>query len=1237
MPAILARHLLPRVVLGAAAALAATGAALVPASSARPRRATVQAAAIVPHGDRRLGPLDRAATLRGAVVLRPRNGAALTRFVAGVTDPGSADFHHYLRPGRFAGRFGPAPGAGAAVAAVLRAAGLRVERPSGDGLLVPFSGSAAVAEQAFATRIQAVRLPGGATGHATAAPVSLPAPVAGSVAAVVGLDDTTAPRRIGAPARRFPDRTSTLRTAATTPRSPAASPPPPAAGPTACPAAQAAALRNGGLTDDRIAAAYGAPGLYGAGDTGVGQHIALYELEPFLRSDIQTFDTCYFGAPGAARMLGRLHVVGVDGGQPHGPGSGEASLDVEDLSAIAPGASIDVFVGPSPNANPSTYDALDEYAAIVDADRDQVVSTSWGLCEQSVQHGQPGLQEAENLLFQQAAAQGQTVFSAAGDNGSDDCNTNQTATPAAGQNPVSVDDPASQPYVLGVGGTAIDDAQSQPPLEHAWNDGAAAGAGGGGISMSWEMPAWQVASRVPGIARPGGAAYRTADRVERAAGFPAGFCGAYVSGATRQTPCRLVPDVSAQADEFTGAITVYSRSAASKHDPDGWTVTGGTSSAAPIWAAALALINASPACAAQPTTRDGVGFAAPLLYDVASDPARDAVSFNDVRTGNNDVYGLANGGVFAAGRGFDPASGLGSPRLSGPGGTAGLAGALCGVATPSPRPAVTAVRPRTGAAAGGEPVTVTGSGFAARGASRVAGVQVGSWRVPASRVRVRGPHTLSLLLPPARRTVPPVATAAQDGAGSAAIVVTLRGGQSSTPGPQARFTYVDRRAGTAVPTVGAIVPTGGAAGGGRPVTVLGSGFDRATAVSFGGVRARRMRIDGPDRITATPPPRSGQTVCAPLPRRGVYRHETAANDVCQAEVRVSDRRGASAPVRIRTPLEGVQVQDAEADLIAPSGCRCEVAPAAAEYDYLPVPRITSVSTSRGPASLASERGTTTITVHGSGLNPLDLEWADFGDPRLYSSVAVGYSFVSGTEMQIRAPSHALTADRAAVAFSVRTLAGQSAPRAMRYAGRPAIARVVNDANPTNLDGVYGGPDTGRTPLTVTGRGMHDQVIGLQYVDVAATVHSIGTQYTFATHGDTRLTAETVAQNPALVAVEPCTVTGCTPAATTNRFLIYPPGAPTVDSLAPAEGPAAGGTATLVGGQNLGCPLSVQFGSVPATKVTPVQAALACGSTVALSAVAPPGMTGGAVPVTVTTAESFFTGDRPATTALFAYR
>ncbi|MGA8334078.1 MAG: hypothetical protein WB761_05015, partial [Solirubrobacteraceae bacterium] len=145
----------------------------------------------------------------------------------------------------------------------------------------------------------------------------------------------------------------------------------PSGSPTPCSAATADAQENDGLTDDQIARSYGAFGQYDNGDLGLGQHIALYELEPFAYSDVRTFDTCFFGAAQAASMLGRLNVIPIDGGQPIGPGSGEANLDVEDLSAMAPDATIDVYESPSPGANGLIYDPVDNYAAMIDADRDQ--------------------------------------------------------------------------------------------------------------------------------------------------------------------------------------------------------------------------------------------------------------------------------------------------------------------------------------------------------------------------------------------------------------------------------------------------------------------------------------------------------------------------------------------------------------------------------------------------------------------------------------------------------------------------------------------------------------------------------------------------------------------------------------------------------------------------------------------------------------------------------------------------
>ena len=84
----------------------------------------VAAAPRLPQSARVLGAVRSDATVSGAVVLRPRSEAALTRFIAAVTDKHSPLFHRYLAPGQFAARFGPAPSSIAAVTARLRAEGL---------------------------------------------------------------------------------------------------------------------------------------------------------------------------------------------------------------------------------------------------------------------------------------------------------------------------------------------------------------------------------------------------------------------------------------------------------------------------------------------------------------------------------------------------------------------------------------------------------------------------------------------------------------------------------------------------------------------------------------------------------------------------------------------------------------------------------------------------------------------------------------------------------------------------------------------------------------------------------------------------------------------------------------------------------------------------------------------------------------------------------------------------------
>ena len=757
----------------------------------------------------------------------------------------------------------------------------------------------------------------------------------------------------------------------------------PAGSPTPCAAARAAATQYGGLTDDQIAHAYGAFGLYGANDFGAGQHIAVFELEPFAASDITSFNTCYFGAAAAATMASRLTTIPIDGGQPAGPGSGEALLDIQDISALAPGAYIDVYEAPN-----TTFGAFDAYAAIVNTDADQIVSSSWGLCEQAVQLGEPGMLEAENLLFQQAAAQGQSVFAAAGDEGSNSCNASYQTAPVS---PVlSQDDPASQPYVVGVGGTTIDNA-TQPALEHVWNDGVLWGAGGGGISQAWPMPTWQLASTVPGIRN--ASTIQAANSVEAAdlkvPGYA--FCQTDNPAGVSQTACREVPDVSAQADEFTGGITVYAGSYG------GWQTTGGTSSAAPIWAAMLALANESATCQSNGATANGVGFVSPLLYSVASNPTAYAASFNDITAGNNDPYGFS--GLFPATTGYDMATGLGSPQLTQPSG-AGLAYYLCTAAASGTRPTVTSIAANVAfTSAASTSVTITGTNFMSNGTPIVAGVQVGDYAVPVANFHVNSATSLTATFPAAAKVLPPGSSTS--GAGRVQVFVTLSDGESSAPRPGSAFTYVDPNAGQAIPAVTSVGPYGGSLAGGNIVTIYGAGFTGATGVKFGNVAASTVTVLHDWEISATVPAYVGGTTACVKDGSSYGTGENATNDVCQVQVVVSNTHGSSKKATILPLYEGDTSYNAIGTISTPAGT--EPAPAATEYDYFPPPTITSISTNAGPSSLASENGGSVVTIKGAGFNLAALDWVNFGDPNDAASQDFDLVNVTGTTIQIVAP------------------------------------------------------------------------------------------------------------------------------------------------------------------------------------------------------------------------------------------
>jgi hypothetical protein len=1190
----------------------------------------VQVAPAIPKGSIALGEVPAAAAITGEVVLRPRDDAALRAFISEVSNKNSAQYQQYLAPGEFAKRFGPLPGTVAAVRAQLRADGLVVATAVADGMILEFRGSAERVEAAFGTGLRRYHLPDGTTGQAATSNVQLPSAIAGSVSAVVGLNDLVhlrpalrgGPAALGAPTGRQAVK--------------AAAVPLVAGAPAACVDATKAATRNGGLTDDQIAYAYGAFGLYRHADTGVGQHIAVYELEPFLPSDLRTFDTCYFGSTRATTMAGRVSVLPVDGGQPAGPGSGEAVLDVEDVSALAPGAHLDVYEAPN-----SAAGAIDAYSRIVNNDADQMVTTSWGLCESELQQIAPGMQQAENLLFQQAAAQGQSILAASGDSGSDDCNPGfyEPVSPV-----LSVDDPASQPYVVSVGGTTIDNATT-PPSEHVWNDAIAGGAGGGGISASWPMPIWQLDAKVPGIDDP--ATISAADAVGAADAANPGFafCLSGSPGAGVGTACREVPDVSAQADEFTGAVTIYS--SALGPGPAGWTTIGGTSSAAPIWAALLALVNASNTSSACTAPGRGVGFVGPLLYAVASDPTTYHQSFNDITTGGNDPLGFS--GLFPATAGYDMASGLGSPLLTSSTGGTGLASNLCKAAVSASRPIVAGLSPNVVPTGGEELITIHGSGFAPGGVPDVAHVQVGTYQLPAAgspyTFNVVDAGTITAVVPPAVVLRPPGDVT--DGAAGYQVSVTLRSGESSLPSPAALVEYVDQGGGGPLPAVTGVRTFAGPESGGNSVDIFGTGFAGAvpaSAVTFGNVAAPAFQVLNDFTIRATVPPMTTATSCA-QDGSSFKTGETAANDICQVHVVVANPNGSSGQSTILPLYESPPFFDD-----SPMSDQ-ELAPQPDEYDYLPAPTITSISTSDGPASLASELGGSIVTLKGSGFNLIGLDFVAIGDPNQEFSQSQVLS-VTGTEIQAFAPPlPEPTVGPAALPVTVITAAGMSPALFAVYAGIPVVGGVVATSGPTAMRttaaGTPGGPDTGGTAISISGAGFSQQTLFVGFVD-ALPGFSYGMQQRFTVANDEAITTATVPQNPGRVDVEVCTVTLCSANTAADRFILFPPGAPHAQSATPASGPATGGTKLVITGANLGCVTGVSFGSTPARSFsnpfTPTPdgpGALDCGQTTAVKVIAPPLPAGTRLPktvrVTVTTAESVLSRDVTVTTATFTYR
>lgn len=614
------------------------GAASSPALAA-PSEVRIGSAPVLPAGTSLVAGLASVKTMRITVTLAPRDPAALLSYAQGVGNPSSPDYRHFLTPAEFRARFAPRRRALIRVEEELRRHGLRPGTVTANGLAIRLRASGAAIERAFALTLVKVRLRDGRDAIYNSQAPAVDADVASTVQAVIGLSSLARMQRLDArgssaapqatPGEGRGARTTFAHTAT--------------GGPQPCLKAAQVAPGQGALTADEVASAYGFSGVYQAGDLGQGVTIGAYELEPNAASDVSAYQRCY-------RTHSSVSYEKVDGGAGKGIGQGEAALDIEQLIGLAPDAKVIVYQGPNNNTdNPGTgpYDTL---AAMISEDKVQVISNSWGECE--VLEGSSDA-HSESTLLEEAAAQGQTFVTAAGDSGSEDC----WSPPPGGNmnNSLQVDDPGSQPFATAVGGTSLT-AIGPPPTEAVWNDdnpnvnygrwGIQQGAGGGGISSLWAMPSYQsgVAATL-GVINSG------------SSGTPcAAPSGSY---------CRELPDVSADADPLSPYLDYWNGSGTNTHGESGWQGTGGTSGAAPVWAALFALADASRDCRGTL-----VGFANSTLYALASQSQ--STYFNDITTGNNDFTPSGNtSGMYAAATGYDMASGLGTPKA------AALVPALC--------------------------------------------------------------------------------------------------------------------------------------------------------------------------------------------------------------------------------------------------------------------------------------------------------------------------------------------------------------------------------------------------------------------------------------------------------------------------------------------------------------------------------------------------------------------------------
>ena len=356
----------------------------------------------------------------------------------------------------------------------------------------------------------------------------------------------------------------------------------------------------------QIRAAYGIDKLAAHGLDGKGRTIVIVDAfqSPTIQHDLTTFDAL-FDLPDPV-----LQIVAPDGLTPFDPAdgnhvgwAGEITLDVEWAHAVAPAAKI-VLVLAKSNNDPDILSAT-KYA--VDHNLGDVISQSFGEAEQCMA---PAVLKATHQVFAKATAKHITLLASSGDQGAAQPTCDNTSFFKAASTP------ASDPNVTGVGGTRLvaDGLTGAYASESVWNEPDFASAGGGGFSVKYRAPLYQLAQRLP---------------------------------------MRGVPDIAYNAAIIGGVLAVWSSSGLGT---DLVFRFGGTSAGSPQWAGLVAL--------ADQLRHGRIGSINNALYALALSPTIYGTLFHDVTVGDNTYHGDVTVDGFAAKRGWDAASGLGTPKAN---------------------------------------------------------------------------------------------------------------------------------------------------------------------------------------------------------------------------------------------------------------------------------------------------------------------------------------------------------------------------------------------------------------------------------------------------------------------------------------------------------------------------------------------------------------------------------------------